>query len=53
MKHAGGSKPWSYMLQGGLTSNFNNYTQEERTKMGRYVAKNGLSKVAKHLSALI
>ena len=38
------------MLKGGLTSKYNEYTPEERAKMGRYGAKNGPAKAARHFS---
>jgi len=31
---------------------YNEYTPEERTKMGRYGAENGLAKAARHFSQL-
>jgi len=50
--HSGGSKPWSYMFPGYLTS-YSEYTTKERTKMGRYGTKNGLAKAARHFSQLL
>ena len=41
------------MLQGSLTSKFNQYLPEERAKMGRYGTENGLSKVDNHVSLLL
>ena len=47
------------MLQGGLTSNdqasgtYNEYTPEERAKMGRYGAENSPYKVIKHFCLLL
>ena len=49
--HSGGSKPWSCMFQGYLTS-YSEYTTKERAKMGRYGTKNGPAKAARHFSQL-
>ena len=51
--HSGGSKPWSYMLQGYLTSKYSECTPEERAKMGGYGAKNGLAEAARRFSKLL
>jgi len=54
--HAGGSKPWPYMLQGGLTSKPSKI-QRVHTRGGGQDGKvwrrNGLSKVTKQFSLLL
>lgn len=41
------------MLQGSLTSKYNEYTLEDRAKMGRHGAENGPAKAARHFPQLL
>jgi len=47
-----GSKPWSYMLQDGVTSKYE-YTSEERVKMVWYGTKDSPAKAVTHFSQLL